>query len=76
MNQNISYGVIVAIESEQVKVRVNNELININVDAETKLAAESVMGEENAIVAIDLQSNQLLLEMDDSESQLAFLEGI
>lgn len=34
MNQNISYGVIVAIESEQVKVRVNNELININVDAE------------------------------------------
>lgn len=76
MNQNISYGVIIAIESEQVKVRVNNELININVDAETKLAAESVMGEENAIVAIDLQSNQLLLEMDDSESQLACLEGI
>lgn len=76
MNQNISYGVIIAIESEQVKVRVNNDLININVDAETKLAAESVMGEENAIVAIDLQSNQLLLEMDDSESQLAFLEGI
>lgn len=76
MNQNISYGVIVAIESEQVKVRVNNELLNINVDVETKLAAESVMGEENAIVAIDLQSNQLLLEMDDSESQLACLEGI
>lgn len=76
MNQNISYGVIVAIESEQVKVRVNNELININVDAETKLAAESVMGEENAIVAIDLQSNQLLLEMNDSESHLACLEGI
>jgi hypothetical protein len=76
MNQYISYGVIVAVESEQVHVRVNNELIIIPVDAETKAAAESVMSEENAIVAIDVSLNQLLLEVDDSESQLTCLQGI
>ena len=76
MNQHISYGVIVAIESEQVQVRVNNELLSIPVDAETKAVAESVMGEENAIVAIDISLNQLVLEADDSESQLACLQGI
>ncbi|WEA41791.1 hypothetical protein [Lysinibacillus fusiformis] len=77
MNQNnISYGVLVAIESEQVHVRVNNELVIIPVDAETKTAAESVLGEDNAIVAIDISSKQLLLEVDDSESQLTYLQGI
>ncbi|GED65626.1 hypothetical protein [Lysinibacillus fusiformis] len=75
-NENIAYGVLVAIESEQVHVRVNNELVIIPVDAETKAAAESVLGEDNAVVAFDISSKQLLLEADDSESQLTYLQGI
>lgn len=76
MNQNVSYGVLVAIDAEHVQVLVNQNLIDIPVDAVTKTAAESVIGEENAIVAVDLVNKQLLLEMDDSESQLEYLEGI